>query len=94
VRRDGLGLCLGRPLGFVTKFRQELFRLADEVMSGLRVQFIDKGVVFQVAPERTQKKLDGLVGQPTLEPNVDLEQACKELAAEMEAEWVHDWSET
>jgi hypothetical protein len=51
-------------------------------------------VVFQVVPEGTQgKKLDGLVGQPTLEPDVDLEQAGRELAAEMESEWVKDWSE-
>jgi hypothetical protein len=78
----------------ITKFRQDLFRLADEAMSGRRVQFVYKGVVFQVVPERMQgKKLDGLVGQPTLAPDVGLEQAGKELAAEMEAEWVQDWSE-
>jgi hypothetical protein len=78
----------------ITKFRQDLFRLADEAMSGRRVQFVYKGVVFQVVPERTQgKKLDGLVGQPTLDPDIDLEEAGKELAAEMEAEWAKDWSE-
>ena len=78
----------------ITKFRQDLFRLADEAMSGRRVQFVYKGVVFQVVPERTHgKKLDGLVGQATLDPDVNLEEAGKELAAEMEAEWVQDWSE-
>ena len=78
----------------ITKFRQDLFRLADEAMSGRRVEFVYKGVVFQVVPEQTQgKKLDGLVGQPTLDPDIDLEEAGKELAAEMEAEWVADWSE-
>ena len=46
-----------------------------------------------MVPERTQKKLDGVVGHPTLVPDVDLEQAGKELAADMEAEWVQDWSE-
>ena len=78
----------------ITKFRQDLFHLADEAMSGRKVQFVYKGVVFQVVPEGTQgKKLDGLVGQPTLAPDIDLEQAGKELAAEMEAEWIQDWSE-
>jgi hypothetical protein len=78
----------------ITKFRQDLFHLAEEAMNGRRVEFVYKGVVFQVLPEGTQgKKLDGLVGQPTLAPDVDLEQAGKELAAEMEAEWVKDWSE-
>jgi hypothetical protein len=79
----------------ITKFRQDLFRLADEAIGGERVEFVHKGVVFQVLPEATQasSKLDRLVGQPTLVPDVDLEQAGKELAAEMEAEWVRDWSE-
>ena len=78
----------------ITKFRQDLFRLADEAIGGEPVQFVYKGVVFQVIPEtRQSKKLDRLVGQPTLAPDVDLEQAGKELAAEMEAEWVKDWSE-
>jgi hypothetical protein len=78
----------------ITKFRQDLFRLADEAIGGQQVQFVYKGVVFQVVPEGTQgKKLDGLVGQATLAPDVDLEQAGRDLAAEMEAEWVKDWSE-
>jgi hypothetical protein len=50
-------------------------------------------VVFKVIPEKKQSKLDKLVGQPTLAPGVDLEQAGRELLAEMEAEWLHDWSE-
>lgn len=78
----------------ITKFRQDLFRLADEAINGRPVQFVYKGVVFQLVPETTQKdKLDRLVGQQTLAPDVDLEQAGKELAAEMEAEWLKDWSE-
>ena len=78
----------------ITRFRQDLFRLADEAINGKRVQFVYKGVVFQVVPEVTQmKKLDRLVGQPTLAEDVDPEQASKELAAEMEAAWLKDWSE-
>jgi hypothetical protein len=77
----------------ITRFRQDLFRLADDAMRGQRVEFVHKGVVFQVVPEGIQgNKLDRLVGQPTLAPNVDLEQASKDLAAEMEAEWLKDWS--
>ena len=78
----------------ITKFRQDLFRLADEAIRGEPVQFVYKGVVFQVVPEVIRaKKLDRLVGQPTLAPAVDLGQAGKELAAEMEAAWTKDWSE-
>ena len=63
-------------------------------MSGEPVQFVHKGVVFRVVPEVTQKKkLDRLVGQPTLASDADLESAGKELKAEMEAAWTKDWSE-
>ncbi len=44
-------------------------------------------------PEKKQSKLDNLVGQPVLAAGVELEQAGKELLAEMEAEWLKDWSE-
>ena len=68
--------------------------MADDAISGKPVQFVHKGVVFQVLPEATQKnKLDGLVGQATLAEDVDMEQVSKDLAAEMEAEWLKDWSE-
>jgi hypothetical protein len=78
----------------ITRFRQDLFRLADEAMNGEPVQFVYKGVVFQVIPEVTRKKkLDRLVGQPTIASDADLEQAGKELAAEMTAAWTKDWSE-
>jgi hypothetical protein len=78
----------------ITKFRQDLFRLADEAIGGKPVQFVYKGVVFRVVPEGSQmNKLDRLVAQSTVDTDVDLEQAGKELAAEMEAEWVKDWSE-
>lgn len=71
-----------------------MFQLADQAIHGQRVQFVYKGVVFQVVPESTKSnKLDRLVGQPTLAPDVDLPQAGKELAAEMEAAWQADWSE-
>ena len=47
----------------ITEFRKNLFRLAEEAMEGRLVQFVYKGVVFQVVPEGTQaKKLDRLVG--------------------------------
>jgi hypothetical protein len=78
----------------ITKFRQDMFRLAEEAMSGEPVQFVYKGVVFRVVPEGTRmNKLDRIIAQPTLAPDVELEQAGKELAAEMEAEWLKDWSE-
>ncbi len=78
----------------ITRFRQDLFRLADDAIAGKPVQFVHKGVVFQVIPEATQKKkLDRLVGQATLAEDVDMERVSKELAAEMEAAWLTDWSE-
>lgn len=77
----------------ITRFRQDLFRLADEAIRGESVRFVYKGVVFQLVPATTQtRKLDRLVPQPTLAPDVNLEQASKELAVEMESAWLEDWS--
>ncbi len=77
----------------ITKFRKDLFQLADQALKGESVEFIYRGVVFKVTPEKKQSKLEKLSGQPVLAPGVDLEQAGKELQAEMEAEWLKDWSE-
>jgi len=63
-------------------------------MRGKSVRFTYKGVVFRLIPEQTTpNKLDGLIAQQTLVPDVDLEQASRELAAEMESAWLRDWAE-
>jgi hypothetical protein len=77
----------------ITQFRKELFTLADQALNGEQVAFTYRGVVFMVTPEKKKSKLDKLVGQPVLANGVDLEQASKELSAEMEAAWLEDWSD-
>jgi hypothetical protein len=76
----------------VTQFRKELFQLADQALKGEPVQFVYRGVVFNVTPETKKSKLDKLIGQPVLAPGVDLDQASKELLAEMEQSWKEDWA--
>ena len=76
----------------ITKFRQDLFNLADQALNGELVQFVYKGRIFQVVPDqRAANKLDRLVGQPTLAPVAD-PAAAEQLIGEMEAEWLKDWS--
>ena len=77
----------------ITKFRKDLFHFADEALKGENVEFVYRGVVFKVTPEKKASKLERLSGQPVVAADVDLEQASKELLAEMEAEWMADWSE-
>jgi hypothetical protein len=77
----------------ITKFRKDLFGMADQALKGELVEFVYRGVVFKVTPEKKQSKLDKLVGQPVVAEGVDLGQASKELFAGMEAEWLKDWSE-
>jgi hypothetical protein len=68
--------------------------MAEEALRGKPVRFTYKGVVFQLIPERAStSKLEGLIAQPTLAPNIDLRLASKELAAEMESAWMKDWAE-
>jgi hypothetical protein len=76
----------------ITQFRKELFQFADQALKGEPVEFLYRGIVFKVTPDQKQSKLDRLVGQPVLAPGVDLEQASKQLLAEMEAAWIEDWS--
>jgi hypothetical protein len=76
----------------ITQFRKELFQMADQALKGESVEFLYRGVVFKVTPERKQSKLENLVGQPVLAPGTDLESAGKELQDEMESEWMNDWS--
>jgi hypothetical protein len=87
-------MCYGEVVtATITQFRKELFQLADQALGGEPVAFTHRGVVFQVMPEKKTSKLNKLVGQPVLAANVDLEQASKELSAEMEAAWLEDWSD-
>lgn len=77
----------------ITQFRKDLFLMADSALNGESVAFTYRGVVFRIMPEKKKSKLDNLVGQPVLAEGVDLEQASKELSAEMEAAWLEDWSD-
>jgi hypothetical protein len=77
----------------ITKFRKDLFGMADLALKGEPVEFVYRGVVFKVTPEKKLSKLDKLVGQQVVAEGIDLEQASKELFAGMEAEWLKDWSE-
>jgi hypothetical protein len=76
----------------ITQFRRELFQFADQALKGEPVEFLYRGIVFKVTPDKKQSKLHRLVGQPVLAAGVDLEHAGKELLAEMEAAWIEDWS--
>jgi hypothetical protein len=82
-----------RVMFTITQFRKNLFQMAEQALQGEPVGFVYRGVVFKVTPEKKQSKLNKLVGEPTLAPGVNLEQASRELLAEMEAEWLNDWSE-
>jgi hypothetical protein len=74
-----------------TKFRRDLFHLADQALQGETVEFIHKGVVFKVVPATRTPKLSRLKRETVLAPGTDLDTA--DLFKEMEAEWQKDWSE-
>jgi len=77
----------------ITKLRQDLFRLVDQAMRGEPVEFVYKGVLFQVVPETKPSKLAKLTGQPVVASGADWEQVSRDLLREMESEWEKDWSE-
>jgi len=75
----------------ITKFRRDLFQLADQALNGEPIEFIHKGVVFKVAPATKASKLSRLTRETVVAPGADLDTT--ELLKEMEAEWEKDWSE-
>jgi antitoxin (DNA-binding transcriptional repressor) of toxin-antitoxin stability system len=75
----------------ITKFRRDLFQLADQALNGEPIEFIHKGVVFKVAPATKTSKLSRLTRETVVAPGADLDTT--ELLKEMEAEWEKDWSE-
>ncbi|HEV1283915.1 MAG TPA: hypothetical protein VNU44_01340 [Bryobacteraceae bacterium] len=76
----------------ITKFRRDLFRLADQALQGEPVEFIHKGVVFKVVPATRTPKLSRLTKETVVAPGADLGTADL-FFKEMEAEWQKDWSE-
>jgi hypothetical protein len=77
----------------ISKFRQDLFKLADAALEGHPVQFTHKGVVFQLKPEKRRSRLSRLAGKPALAAGNTWKQAQEQLRKEMQAEWEKDWAE-
>jgi antitoxin (DNA-binding transcriptional repressor) of toxin-antitoxin stability system len=81
---------VGMPVN-ITKFRRDLFQLADRALQGEPIEFIHKGVVFKVVPATRTPKLSRLTRETVAAPGADLDTTG--LLKEMEAEWQKDWSE-
>jgi hypothetical protein len=77
----------------ITQFRQDLFKLVNKALDGEPLEFVHKGIVFRVVPEKKVSKLSRLTTETIVAPETDWEQVSKELLAEMEAEWEKDWAE-
>jgi hypothetical protein len=77
----------------ITKLRQDLFRLADQALDGKPVEFVHKGVVFQILPEVKRSKLSKLTAQKVVAPKANLKRSGRALLKEMTAGWEKDWSE-
>ena len=79
----------------ITRFRQELFKLVDQSLEGEPLEFVHRGVVFKVVPEKKMSKLSKLTAQKVLADDADLSQtgALSDLFTEMESAWTKDWSE-
>jgi len=70
----------------ITQFRQDLFKLVNQALEGERLEFVYKGTGFRVVPEKRVSKVSRLTPEPIEMPEIDWEQASKELLTEMEAE--------
>jgi hypothetical protein len=77
----------------ITRFRRDIFSLAEAALKGNVVEFIHKGVTFKVIPDKSTDKLSNITPLEVINPDYDLESSETELQTEMEKEWEKDWSE-
>jgi hypothetical protein len=77
----------------ITKFRRDIFSLAEAALKGDVVEFIHKGVTFKVTPEAPADKLSNVSRLQVINPDYEMESSKTELFAEMQKEWEKDWSE-
>ena len=76
----------------ITKFRKEIFALADAALKGKLVEFIHRGVTFKLVPEQTADKLKNITALQIVNPKFpDLKSADAALRSEMQREWEKDW---
>lgn len=77
----------------ITKFRKEIFSLAEAALNGKLVEFTHKGVTFKVTPEKPGDKLGNITPLQIINPAYHIDSSETELLAEMEKEWEKDWSQ-
>jgi hypothetical protein len=76
----------------ITRFRKDIFSLAEAALKGNVVEFVHKGVTFKVIAEKPTDKFSNITALQIINPDHDVESAETELQAEMEKEWERDWS--
>jgi len=76
----------------ISKFRKEIFSLAEAALNGTPVEFTHKGTTFKVVPEKPVDKLKNITRLQIVNPEYSLESATAEIRTEMEREWENDWS--
>ena len=77
----------------ISKFRKDIFSLAEAALKGTVVEFTHKGVTFKVIPDKPSNKVSNITPLQVINPNYSLESAANDLQAEMEKEWAKDWSQ-
>ena len=79
----------------ITKFRQNLFQLADRALEGQTVEFTHKGVTFKVVPTTPVAKLSRLTRRRVIADGVDPDTISdtSELLKETESLWEKKWAD-
>ena len=77
----------------ITELRKNLFDASDRAIDGQPVTYSHRGHTLRIVADGTPSRLDRLTPIKVLAPSSSFEQAKKQLAREMEAEWEKDWAE-
>lgn len=79
----------------ISKFRKEIFSLAEAALKGTVIEFTHKGVTFKVVPDKPFDKINNITPLQIINPAFPdgLESGTTELRSEMEKEWQKDWGQ-
>ena len=77
----------------ITRFRRDLFALAEAARNGEQVSFVYKGTDLKIVPNVKPNRLERVTPMQVVNPGISEEEVQKKIKGEMTLAWEKDWSD-
>ncbi len=77
----------------ITRFRRDLFALAEAARNGENVSFVYKGVDLKIVPNVKPNRLERVTSMQVVNPSLSEGEAQEKITSEMTRAWEKDWSD-